>query len=184
MLATSGLALSLHAAHTPINGTISFAGSSTIDGTAFDTATQFLSFDTVTVGTGPSVTGDYVGTDGAAVTMTPFVYAPPTTSTPVIPLWTFMSGGNTYSFDMNLLVVDDLMPDSILLSGFGTAYITGPGVEKLPTDGLWNFSAQTQGQATFTFSSTTSVPTPVPDGGATWAMLSSILFGFGVLKRK
>lgn len=184
MLATSGLALSLHAVPTPIDGTISFAGSATIDATDFVTATQFTAFNAVTVGDPSGQTGDYIGTSGAPVTMSTFVWDPPTTSTPVLPLWTFMSGGNTYTFDMHILDVDAEAPDSILLSGFGTAFITGPGFDKLPTQGVWNFSAQTQGQATFTFSSTTSVPHSVPDGGATWAMLSSVLFGFGLLRRK
>lgn len=183
-LAISGLVLGAQAIPTPIDGTISFSGSSTIDGNSFITATEFLSFNEVTVGSSATLNGDYVGTSGAAVTMTPFTWAPTTASTPINPLWSFTMAGITYSFTLDDLDQDFVAARSLLLSGFGTAYITGPGVDKLATSGIWNFSAQTMGLATFTFSSTTQAPLSVPDGGTTLAMLGSALFGFGVLKRK
>lgn len=182
-LAISGLVLGAQAIPTPIEGTISFAGSSTIDGNSFITATQFLDFEQVTVGSPATLTGDYIGTSGASVDMTPFTWVPTTASTPINPLWSFTALGVTYSFTLNDLDQDFVAARSLLLSGYGTAYITGPGIDKLPTSGIWNFSAQTMGRATFTFSSTTQAPVNVPDGGTTLAMLGSALFGFGVLKR-
>jgi hypothetical protein len=131
------------------------------------------------------LSGDYVGTSGAPVTLVPFIWDPPTASTPLNPLWTFVSGGNTYSFDLSVLHKDFASLTGLLLSGQGTAYLTGPGLEKLPTTGFWNFSAQTLDLATFTFSSTTTVPPPgVPDSGATVVLLGGSLLGLGLIRRK
>lgn len=79
-----------------------------------------------------------------------------------------------------MLHSDYVSPTSLLLSGEGTAHIVGPGVEKLDTSGIWNFSAQTLGESTFTFSSTTTVP--VADGGATVALLGMALVALGLRK--
>jgi hypothetical protein len=184
LLAVTGFALNLQAIPTSISGNISLSGTVSIDGTSFVTATRFTSFESVFVGGESALSGDYVGTSGAAVTITPYTWSPPTASTPVSPLWTFMSGGNTYSFDLNVLHMDYASPTGLLLSGLGTARITGPGLEKLDTTGHWDFSAQTLGLSTFTFSSTTTVPTSVPDGGSTVAMLGATMLGLGWMKRK
>jgi hypothetical protein len=174
----------LQAIPTPISGTLSFAGSATTDTGNFLTATRFVRFDDVSVGVPSSLFGDYVGTAGANVTVTPFIWNPPGASTPINPLWTFMSGGNTYSFDLSMLHTDFASPTGLLLSGLGTARITGPGVEKIATSGYWNLSAQTFGVSTFTFSSTTQVPTNVVDGGSTAMLLGLALCAFGLVQRK
>jgi hypothetical protein len=168
----------------PITGSISFSGTTAINGTSFVTATEFTSFQEVTVGAPSALSGNYVGTSGAAVTMTPFIWTPPTASTPVNPLWTFVSGGDTYSFDLNVLHVDYASPTGLLLSGIGTAIITGPGLAFLNTTGTWDLSAQTLNLATFTFSSTTTVPNGVPDGGTTATLLGGSLFGLALIGRK
>jgi hypothetical protein len=185
ILAITGFTLNLPAIPTPISGTISFSGTSSIDSTRFDTATEFTVFQDVFVGSPSALSGDYTGTSGAAVTLTPFIWNPTTASTPLNPLWTFVSGGLTYSFDLSVLHEDFASPTDLLLSGLGTAHITGPGVDKLDTAGQWNFSAQTLGVSTFTFSSTTTVPTQgVPDAGSTGAMLGGALLGLGLMVRK
>ena len=184
-LALGGLALSMQAIPIPIAGTISFSGTSTIDGTSFITATRFTLFQDVFVGAESALSGDYVGTHGAAVTMTPFIWAPLAASTPINPLWSFASGGLTYSFDLSVLHQDYASTTGLLLSGFGSAHITGPDVDRLDTQGRWDFSAQTLGVSTFTFSSTTTVPTTsVPDGGSTVAMLGAALCGLAFMNRK
>ena len=180
IMAIASLALSMQANPVPIDGAISFAGTSTIDSTSFVTATRFTSFQNVTVGAPSALSGNYVGTSGAAVTMTPFTWSPPTASTPINPLWTFVSGGDTYSFDLSVLHLDYATPTGLLLSGIGTAFITGPGLDFLATTGKWNLSSQTLGQSSFTFSSTTSVP----DGGTTGALLGGSLLGLAFIGRK
>lgn len=183
MLALAGFALSAHAI--PIAGVISFSGTSTIDSTRFDTATKFTVFQDVFVGAESALGGDYSGTSGAAVTMSPFTWSPTTASTPIIPLWSFVSGGRTYSFDLSILQKDFASKTGLLLSGFGTAHITGPGPVKTDTFGEWNFSAQTLKLATFTFSSTTTViPRPVPDGGTTMLLLGGTFCALAFVQRR
>ena len=184
ILAIAGIALSMQAVPIPVTGSISFAGTTTMDGTSFVSATRFTSFQSVFVGAPASLSGNYVGTSGAAVTMTPFIWSPPTASTPVNPLWTFASGGNTYSFDLSVLHMDYASDTGLLLSGIGTALIAGPGLDFLATTGHWDLSAQTLSLATFTFSSTTSIPFSVPDGGTTATLLGGSLFGLALIGRK
>ncbi|MEO7675607.1 MAG: VPDSG-CTERM sorting domain-containing protein, partial [Verrucomicrobiota bacterium] len=140
--------------------------------------------DQVVVGTPLAVSGDYTGTSGASVTVNPFIWNPPGASTPITPLWTFTTGGKTYSFDLSVLHVDFAAPTGLFLSGIGTAHLTGIGVEKMDTTGSWNFSAQTMGSSTFTFSSTTEVPISVPDGGSTMILLGSGLGGIFFLRSR
>lgn len=184
ILAITGITLSSRASPIPITGSLSFSGTTTINGTSFVTATAFTSFQNVTVGAPSALSGNYVGTSGSAVTMTPFIWSPPTASTPVNPLWTFVSGGDTYSFDLNVLHVDYASTTGLLLSGLGTAFITGPGSDFLATTGTWNLSSQTLGQSSFTFSSTTTAPNSVPDGGTTATMLGGSLIGLAFIGRK
>lgn len=184
ILAITGFTLSLQAVPIPITGSLSFSGTTTINGTSFVTATEFTSFQNVTVGAPSALSGNYVGTSGATVTMTPFIWSPPTASTPVNPLWTFVSGGNTYAFDLSVLHVDYASTSGLLLSGLGTATITGPGLDFQNTSGTWNLSSQSLGQSSFTFSSTTTVPNSVPDGGTTATLLGGSLFGLAMIGRK
>ena len=181
VLAVASFALNSQAIPTSIAGSISFSGTTTMNGTSFMTATKFSSFQDVTVGSESALSGNYVGTHGAAVTVTPFTWSPPTASTPINPLWTFISGGVTYSFDLSALHVDFTSPTGIFLSGTGTAHITG----MLDTVGHWDFSAQTLNLATFTFSSSTTVPaSSVPDGGTTAVMLGASFLGICFVGRK
>ena len=177
---------SVQAIPTSISGTLSFAGSATTDTGDFSTATKFTQFQQITVGAPSTLFGDYVGTSGAAVTVTPFTFKPANASTPIDPLWTFMSGGDTYSLSLSSVHEDFSSSTGLLLSGIGTATITGPGTDKLATSGLWNLSAQTFGVSTFTFSSTTQVPNPrtVADDGATAILLGGALCGLGIFGRK
>ena len=183
ILAITGCALSSQAI--PITGSISFAGTTTIDGVNFISATKFMSFQNVTVGADSALSGSYVGTSGAKVTVTPFTWSPPTASTPINPLWTFKVDTLTYSFDLSVLHQDYASLTGLLLSGTGTAHITGTGSNSQDTTGNWNFSAQTLGLSTFTFSSSTTIPAAtVPDGGSTVIMLGASLLGLGLVGRK
>ena len=182
ILAVAGFASNSQAI--PITGALSFSGTATMDGTSFLTATKFISFQDVDVGALSSLSGSYTGTSGATVTMTPFTWNPPTASTPINPLWTFISGGDTYSFDLRALHLDFASTTGLLLSGLGTAHITGPGLNYQDTSGYWDFSSQTLGLATFTFSSTTTDTSSVPDGGSTALLLGGSLIGLCAVGRK
>ncbi|HEX3797139.1 MAG TPA: hypothetical protein VH413_00445 [Verrucomicrobiae bacterium] len=161
-----------------ISGTVSFSGTAVTDSANFMTSTRFLSFQDVFVGANSALFGDYTGTSGAAVTVTPFIWNPANASTPIDPLWTFTVGAKTYSFDISSIHEDFADPTGMLLSGMGTAFITG----ETPTSGEFMLSAQTIGVATFTFSSTTEVP--VPDNANTVMLLGGVLFSCALVQRK
>jgi hypothetical protein len=183
MLAITGLALSAQAIPTLITGNISLSGTTTIDATSFLTATRFLSFQDVFVGGPSALSGDYVGTSGAVVTVMPYAWAP--ASTPVHNLWSFVSGGNTYSFDLLVLHQDFVSASGLLLSGIGTAHITGPGLEKMDTTGRWDLSAQSLGLSSFTYSSSMVIPPQsVPDDGTTVVLMGAALCGLAFMNRK
>jgi len=179
-IASIGLgALAPPANATPITGTVSFSGTATANNANLTLATSFTLFQDVFVGAPSAVFGDYAGTSGAAVTMTPFTFNPANASTPIDPLWSFVSGGKTYSFDLSVLHEDFASATGLLLSGVGTAQITG----ETDTTGLWNFSAQTFGVSTFTFSSTAQV-VPVTDGANTAMLLGATFCGLFLLQKK
>src|SRR5579863_9152347 len=148
-------ATSLQASLTPISGTVSFSGTSTANSSSLVSATAFTLFQDVTVGAASGLSGAYAGTAGASVTVTPFTWNPPTASTPINTLWTFISGGVTYSFDLASMHEDFVTPTELVLSGMGTSTITGGSTDYAATTGMWSLTAQTFGDSTFTFSSTT-----------------------------
>ncbi len=105
--------------------------------------------------------------------MTPFTFNPFSSS--VIPLWTFMTGGKTYSFDLSSLTISDQTSDTLDLRGVGMLHITGFD----DTVGTWVFTANAGGQ-TFSFSSSN---TAVPDGGLTVMLLGAGLASMSMLRR-
>jgi hypothetical protein len=144
------LATTARAVPLPIVGDLSFTGTYTVDNSNLALATQFTSFSGVVV-VDPS--GDYAGTDGAAVTFTaPLVFAPPT---PPGLMWTFNHGGKTFSLDALTLTVPFKTSNILVLEGEGIAKITGHA----DTPGYWNLTANRAG-ASFSFSSSAVIPEP------------------------
>ena len=162
-LLLAGLTSNLQATLTPISGTISFSGTATADSGSLSAATKFTLFQDVVVGSPSALYGDYLGTSGAVVTITPFTWNPAGLSTPINPLWTFDVGTANYSFSLSSLHKDFASSTVLVLSGVGNAFITGPGMDKLATEGLWSFTTQTFGESTFTFSSSTDTVSSVPE---------------------
>jgi len=126
-------------------------------------------------------TGDYAVLNGQAVgnaTYNDFSFAPlgPPTGGPVAPLWTFVFGPRTYSFNLETVTVVSQASTGILLSGTGMLNITGLA----GTTGQWTFSGDGT-KATFAFSSTA---TAVPEGGSTTAFLGLGLLGLAILGRR
>ena len=161
------------AAAIPIAGEISFTGKYTLDNADLALATAFTSFSNVLVSDG---TGDYVGTTGASVNYSPFVFDPLAASG-VTPLWEFTLGGTAYSFDLlSVSVMTPRNPYFLVLNGSGTANITGFD----STPGEWILSANSFG-TTFSFSASNQAH--VPEGGATIALLGLALVGVEGLRR-
>jgi VPDSG-CTERM motif len=159
----------------PIVGGISLAGSYTVNTGNLNTATAFTSFPFALVtGVSGSYTGVGVGLSSPSVTMTPFSFNPFSSS--VTPLWTFMSAGNTYSFDLTALT-SVLQPgdNTLTLKGTGTLHITN----FTNTVGSWVFTAN-QASDTFSFSSSNAA---VPDSGSAVALLGIALAGIEGVRR-
>ncbi len=161
-----------------IQGGISLGGAYTTDTGDINTATKFTSFSNVFV---TSVSGSYsgVGTGGSSpvVTQNPFQFKPILVPSPVSPLWTFTTGGNTYSFDLLALTsVSQPGDNTLTLKGTGTLHITGFA----DTVGTWIFTAN-QASSTFSFSSSNGA---VPEGGSAIALLGLGLVAVEVLRRK
>ena len=161
----------------PIVGGISLAGGYTTNTGNVNTATAFTGFPMVFV---ISVSGSYsgvgTGMSSPSVTMNPFTFNP--FSGAITPLWTFMSAGNTYSFDLTALTSrQQTGNDTLTLFGTGTLHITG----FTDTPGNWNFTANQAGD-TFSFSSSNSAA-GVPDSGSAVALLGIALAGIEGVRR-
>lgn len=167
--------MAVNAVALPINGAISFSGTSIQSDTSLLVATAFTDFGTVVVSeTGG--TGDYSAVDaGQAVTFTPFTFRP---FSPVMPLWSFDFAGKTYSFDATGLTISPgTTLNTITMHGPGIAHISG----LTDTPGNWYFSANGAG-GTASFSASTDVAA-VPEPG-TMLLLGMGLVGIGTLGRR
>lgn len=161
----------------PISGTIGLSGGYLANG-PLATATAISSFTSVLV-SGVGLTGDYAGTAGTPVTMSPFTFSPFQGS--VVPLWTFTVGSTTYAFDLLSLGVTLQDSTQIVLDGSGTLHLTG----KDDTGGTWSLHLSEAGDGNFTFTdgNTFDSTTAVPDGGTTLMLLGSALAVLGIARR-
>lgn len=172
-----------------ISGTIQMNGSTTLDSTSLATATQ-ASFNPlapdafVTSGTGsfavvpafPALTpvefNNFQFTLGANV---------------VNDLWSFTSGGLTYSFDLGSITSIAQDSGSLEIRGLGTLQITGLLSPYTDTAANWSFEitdTANGGNSTFVFAFADSNTAAVPDGGATAALLGAGLLGMAAVRRK
>lgn len=162
MLALCGLsllALSSTAQAAPITGEVHFAGLWTPtggSGTATATGLDFSSggFQIVLAGT-----GDFAGAlAGTGAAFQNFTFAP--FGGPVVPLWAFVSGPVTYSFDLTSVAVAFQSATQLNLTGSGVLHATG--FDDTPAD--WDFTGNVGG-VVFSFSAdNVAVPEPATVG--------------------
>ena len=137
-----------------INGSISFQGNASLNGST-SSATAINSYTNVIVLM--ATNGDYAPLEHShAATWTPFTFSPP--ELPVVPLWTCTSNGITYSFDASSMAVVFTSGNFIAIQGTGIAHITG----QADTPGIWTISVQAIGASVSFTASTMVSPTNVP----------------------
>jgi hypothetical protein len=163
-----------------IIGDIGFAGSYSLPGGEnLGNATELIDIGAVVVST--------IGAYTVIPNGTPATFASPldiNPSTPASPLWTVVSGGNTYTFVATTSTVTDQSGShshGYTLDMGGNGYAEINGLDK--TFGTWLVTASESGMA-IGFESTASVVGGVPDGGLTLGLLGSALFALQGLRRK
>jgi hypothetical protein len=161
-----------------ITGSIGFGASGvTVNSANLQTATDF------------SVTGPYtdveLGSYAAVPTFTPvttfngFTFNPPVAS--VTPLWSFLVGSVTYSFDATSVTSSfNSSLDEWDIGGQGIAMITGYSA----TTGTWNINLSQSGESFVFDSSEAALPQSVPDGGSSAVLLGSAFLGLAAIGRK
>jgi hypothetical protein len=156
-----------------ITGALTIAGGATLNG-PINTATQISTWVDPEV---ESRSGDFTSVAvGTNVVMTqPWVFNP---STPT-PAWWSVGG---FTFNLASSTIDLQNTNFLIVSGAGT--ITSAGFDNTP--GVWRFTTQSPSAGgVFSFSaSTDAVPSGVPDGGTTVALLGLTLAGLAVARRK
>jgi hypothetical protein len=164
-----------NAGATLITGALSFSGTSVVNNADYSLATAFSSFSNVVV-SGTGGTGSYAPVlANQAVTLNTFTFKPSFVSNN--PLWTFLFGGKTYSFDATGANISFSNANSILFEGTGIAHITGFD----DTPGTWVYSANKAG-ATASFSAS-NMANPVPEP-ATMLLLGAGLIALAGYGRK
>jgi hypothetical protein len=114
----------------------------------------------------------------------------------VAPLWTFTTGGLTYTFNLaNITSITRATPvpgiDTLSITGLGTVNIVGAGSPYELTNATWSFNVTDTsggGNTTFNFAfndSNTAVPgTTVPEDGLSVILLGAALSGLALLRRR
>src|SRR5450755_1670285 len=164
-------------------GNVLFAGTVKASGSSSTGHTTGLTFTNPwTVASLPAPDGAYAGTAGSSTIMTNFSFTGTGTGAvlvggTVVNEWSFSSGGNTYSFNLETLTSATITNGTIAMSGTGTAFINGGNA----STATW--ALQGTGH-NFTFNFSTASTSAVPDGGSAVALLGIALAGIEIVRRK
>jgi hypothetical protein len=183
-LATVSCALLAQQAHA-FTGSVQFGGAATASGASGAGITTITFTNPWHVLTGFNAPdGVYAGSDGTATTMMTFSFTgdgatAALTSSPVSPEWSFIFGGHTYTFDLEVLTNGHTQSGSMSFSGTGTAFIDGGQA----TAANWSLQGSASGGFTFRLSSATTASASTPDGGSAVALLGLAFAGIEGVRR-
>ena len=175
-----GMGLAAQAAQ--ITGSITFAGTVTLNSASAGTATAVVAGGWHEVNnTGSplvlSASGDFTGLTGSAATFTAAQWN--FNSGAVASFWSV--GGFTFNLTSSFIFSQGGFPAGVVVNGSGTISKAG----FTTTSGTWSFSTQDPAAGTppvFSFSAATGAL--VPDGGSTVALLGFALVGMEALRRR
>lgn len=164
-----------------ITGGVSFGGAAVPSGGAtWATATGIDFGNSAPNAAVTGGSGSYAGIPFLTpVTFADFTFSPSLSPTPVAPLWTFVSGGLTYSFTMTGLgqVQQGFNNGSSFLLLHGTGMLSITGLQD--TAGIFDFSGQ-DSNLNFSFSASNAA---VPEPGS-MVLLGTGLLGLATIARR
>ena len=191
IFATAILAAAPRAEAIPITGGISFFG--IVDptggvGNLWSAGTTGMNFGPALT-TIPTGTYAFLGvTPGTSATFTNFSFgsqASPLLPAPVTPLWSFVSGGNTFTFDMLSVQAAQFVPSIKTFGLVGTGILNISGGVYNATPGTFAFTSQFSGNnpgPLFSFSADNTA-NAVPEPGS-MMLLGSGLIGLATAARR
>jgi hypothetical protein len=164
------------------SGTVEFGGSASVSGASGPSTTITVTFKNPwhVLGAPNAPDGVYTGSAGTAATFHTFKFTGDgTTATlvaPVVPAWSFIFGGHTYTFDLDVLSNGHTQSGSMSFSGTGFAFIDGSQA----TSASWSLQGSSAKGFSFRLSSST---TAAPDAGSAAALLGIALSGIEGVRR-
>ena len=164
------------------SGTVEFTGAASASGASGAGTTTITFKNPWHVSADPSAPPDgvYTGSGGTAATFHTFKFtgdgATATLVAPVVPAWSFLFGGRTFTFDLDTLSNGHVQSGSMSFSGTGFAFIDGGDA----TSASWSLQGSAAGGFSFRLSSST---TAAPDGGSAAALLGIAFAGVEGVRR-
>jgi hypothetical protein len=176
MFRAAGLALVLSggAFAATLNGNLTFAGGAILNTDSVNTATGVASWIDPMVASSDGDFAPYIESGDEVDLVAPWTF---NSVGVVLDFWSV--GG--FSFDLTSSSITYQSNGALIVKGMG--WTSGNGFDA--TRGSWNFTSQNPAASgIFSFSAGSAHTTAVPDGGATAALMGTIVLALGVIARR